>query len=463
MAGRDAVVVQPTGSGKSAIYQAAGLLMPGATLIISPLIALQKDQVESIESQPHQAKAVLINSTLKAAAMRETMAAVASGEVEFVFLAPEQLHRKEVVACLRAAVPSLFVIDEAHCISEWGHDFRPDYLRLGFAIEELGRPTVLAMTATASATVRQDIVARLHLKDPAIFVRGFDRPNIALRVDPFETEADKLIALMSRVRFAEKPGIVYVATRKNAESVMGALAESGINALFYHGGLRPADRDAIQNRFMADEAEVLVATNAFGMGIDKPDIRFVYHFDVCDSLDSYSQEIGRAGRDGEPAEAVLFYRPQNVALRRFQAGGVKIPVNQLTEVAAVLQQEEGVADISAIAGQTELSARQVVAVLGRMEEAGTVESDGTGGIRLAEGLGPDDAVAAAAAGEAARAVARKERIEAMERYAELTTCRRAFLLQYFGEDFTPPCGNCDKDVAIAVGQLDPAVGTRREV
>ncbi|BDC50848.1 hypothetical protein F183_A31640 [Bryobacterales bacterium F-183] len=375
IAGRDTLAVQPTGSGKSAIYQAAGLLMPGITVVVSPLIALQKDQMEAINEQPHDARAVTINSTLRAAEMRKTLAAIESGEVEFVLLAPEQLRNQELVEALRRAAPSLLVVDEAHCISEWGHDFRRDYTLLGSVCEALGRPVVLALTATASPVVRRDICEQLGLRDPAVFVRGFDRPNISLRVDTFHSADDKLTSLMSRVRFAEKPGIVYVATRKNAEKVMSALRESGVESLFYHGGLKAAERAEIQNRFMKGEDEqVLVATNAFGMGIDKADIRFVYHFDICDSLDSYYQEVGRAGRDGEPADAVLFYRAEDLGLRRFQGGESK-----------------------------------------------------------------------------------KDRVDLMQRYAELTTCRRAFLLEYFGEPFAGPCGCCDNDATVG------ADGVRRVV
>lgn len=387
--GRDTLAVQPTGSGKSAIYQAAGLLMPGLTVVVSPLIALQKDQVDAINEQPHDAPAVLINSTLRAEELRSTLARVESGEVEFVLLAPEQLRNENLVATLRRAETSLLVVDEAHCISEWGHDFRPDYLALGDVREALGNPVVLALTATATPAVREDIATQLRLRDPAVFVRGFDRPNISLRVDRFFSAGDKLEALISRVRFAEKPGIVYVATRKNAEAVMSTLRESGVASLFYHGGLKPAARDEIQDRFMSGEQEqVLVATNAFGMGIDKADIRFVYHFDICDSLDSYYQEVGRAGRDGEPAEAVLFYRQEDLALRKFQAGS-----------------------------------------------------------------GPES---------------KKERVDTMRRYAELNTCRRAFLLDYFGEPSDGVlCGNCDNETGAAVAASASAVsggdGVRRAV
>ena len=222
-----------------------------------------------------------------------------------------------------------------------GPRFRPDYVSLGNVIEELGHPTVLALTATAAPEVRDEIVERLRMHDPEIFVRGFDRPNISLRVDTFQTEDDKLSGLIRRVRFAEKPGIVYVATRKNAETIMGLLQEEGIAALFYHAGLRSQERHDIQDRFMNGDAEVIIATNAFGMGVDKADVRFVYHFDITDSLDSYYQEVGRAGRDGEPAEAVLFYRSQDLGLRKFQAGSGKLETRHIQQVAEILRSGAG--------------------------------------------------------------------------------------------------------------------------
>jgi ATP-dependent DNA helicase RecQ len=293
--GNDSLVVQPTGSGKSAIYQITALMLNGATLVISPLIALQKDQVDSINAQ-NAADAVVINSTLRVPETREAMEKIEEGSGKYIFLAPEQLRKQETMETLESAGVSLFVVDEAHCISEWGHDFRPDYLQLGPTIERLGHPIVLAMTATASPEVRQEIIQRLGMRDTNIFVHGFDRPNIYLRVDQFPNEQEKMQALVHRVRWADKPGIVYVATRKNAEEIMRLLDEEGVRALFYHGGLKASEREDIQERFMSDQAEVIVATNAFGMGVDKADVRFVYHYDISDSLDSYYQEIGRAGR-----------------------------------------------------------------------------------------------------------------------------------------------------------------------
>ena len=463
LGGRDTLVIQPTGSGKSAIYQAAGLLIDGATIVVSPLIALQKDQADAISNQPHSAEAAVVNSMQPARQARETLARMAEGELEFLFLAPEQLRKEETLHRLRAAEPSLFVVDEAHCVSEWGHDFRPDYLALGGVIEALGHPVVLALTATAAPEVRQEIVERLGMRDPKIFVRGFDRPNINLRVDAFQTEDEKLAALTRRVRFAEKPGIIYVATRKNAEAIMGALLEEGIDSVFYHAGLKAQDRHEIQERFMKGESEVIVATNAFGMGIDKADVRFVYHYDITGSLDSYYQEIGRAGRDGNPAEAVLFFRRHNVALRKFQAGSGKLDTHKIEKIAEVIEREIGPVDAGAIAEEADLSLRKVKSAIHRLEEAGALATSEDGDVHLAEGLGPAEAAQAAAEAHDQLKGARHQRLDRMQEYAEISTCRREFLLRYFGDEYTGPCSNCDNDREPGVASIDPGVGTRREV
>jgi ATP-dependent DNA helicase RecQ len=464
LAKKDTLVIQPTGSGKSAIYQVAGLLIKGATIVVSPLIALQKDQVDSITEQPHNSRAAFVNSSMGAKAIDETLEALKARQLEFLFLAPEQLSRAEIQLALKEANPSLFVVDEAHCISEWGHDFRPDYLALKAAVEAIGRPTILALTATAGPEVRREIIERLGMRDAKVFVHAFDRPNISLRVDHFQTEDEKLEALARRVQFAEKPGIVYAATRGNAESVMGVLNEIGVNALFYHAGLKAGDRKEIQDRFMNGDVEVIVATNAFGMGIDKADIRFVYHFDISDCLDSYYQEIGRAGRDGEPAEAVLFYRPENLNLRKFQAGGGKLQTKEIEKVASLIEQEVGPIVPDDIAEETDLSKRKVISIVNRLEEVGALEAKPDGDVALTSDMDLAEASAVASEAQDLRRQQRRSRIETIQEYAELTTCRREFLLRYFDDPYQGPCGNCDNDdQSVGEAMAESALGTRREV
>ncbi|HEX8833522.1 MAG TPA: RecQ family ATP-dependent DNA helicase, partial [Abditibacteriaceae bacterium] len=268
LAGHDVLSVMPTGWGKSAIYQIAGAQLPGPTIIVCPLLALQRDQVDSIE-QTEIGTVALLNSQLSTTEYRDVLRDFASGETDFLFLAPEQLQNAEVLQNLGVAKPSLFVVDEAHCIASWGHDFRPDYLRLGNAVEQLSRPRVLALTATASPPVQREIVEQLQLHKPKILVQGFNRPNIFLEVRRFESEEAKREALMDDVVGAPKPGIVYTATRKASEELAMELSARGVRAAPYHAGMKRPEREATQSRFMHDEIEVVVATTAFGMGIDK--------------------------------------------------------------------------------------------------------------------------------------------------------------------------------------------------
>ena len=459
----DTLVVMPTGAGKSAIYQIAGLMLPGSVLVVSPLIALQKDQVDSINASDGKAEACVVNSSLKSIELRETLDRVGNGAYKFIFLAPEQLRKEEAIDALKQARVSMIVIDEAHCISEWGHDFRPDYLQLGRVVDVLAHPITIAMTATASERVRQEIIERLGMKKPRVFVGGFDRPNIYLRVDHFNEENKKLEAVIHRVRWAEKPGIVYVATRKAAEEIMRHLVEQGIDALFYHGGLKSSERDEIQDRFMSGNAEVIVATDAFGMGIDKADIRFVYHHDVPDSLDSYYQEIGRAGRDGEKADAILFFRKEDIGAQAFHTGAGKLDPEQVNQVTAAIAEEQPVAP-EEIAEKVDLSLRKLTAIIQKLADIDSVEVLPAGEVRLSKNTDLEDAAAAVAEQQETLKEANKERLEQMRAYADTSGCRREYLLRYFGDNFAGPCGNCDNcEAEHPAIDVNPSLGVRLEV
>jgi len=444
LAGRDVLVVMSTGSGKSAIYQIAALLLPGATVVVSPLLALQRDQVDHLRAQA-AGGAAAISSAVRRSERAEALAELAEDALEFVFLAPEQLAKADVLDELAVARPSLFVVDEAHSISEWGHDFRPDYLRLGAAVEALGRPTVLALTATAAPPVRDEIVERLGLRDPFVLTRGFDRPEIRLCVERHFDEERKLRALREHVAAEAPPGIVYVATRRGAEELAAELCEDGLRAAAYHAGMRKLDRESAQNRFMDDELDVIVATTAFGMGVDKPNVRWVVHAEISESLDSYYQEIGRAGRDGEPATATLFYRPEDVGLRRFFSGGQV----DVAEIATVLDAVgEGPLAASALQETTGLAETRLAVALSRLEEAGAIQQQADGEVAPAAGAPPHRAaIEAAAAAEERRHEFDRSRVDMVRAYAETGGCRRAFVLSYFGEPFEPPCGNCDNCLA----------------
>jgi ATP-dependent DNA helicase RecQ len=452
--GRDVVVVMPTGAGKSAIYQAAGLARPGPTVVVSPLIALQRDQLESIADAALPAAAAL-NSGLRAAERRDALERLEDDRLEFLFLAPEQLANEDTLARVGDAAPSLLVVDEAHCVSEWGHDFRPDYLRLGAFAEELGRPPVLALTATASPPVREELVSRLGLVDPLVLVHGFDRPNIRLGAELHTKDDERRETLHDAVLAASKPGIVYAATRARAEETAAALVERGVQARPYHAGLSRADRDEVHAAFTADELEVIVATTAFGMGVDKPNVRFVFHLDGSDSLDAYYQEVGRGGRDGEPAEARLFFRPEDLNLRRFFGGTGNVDEDEVAEVVAVLEEREGPVAPAELAEESGLSQSKLATAVARLEERGAVEVLPTGEIASTGELHADSAEEAAAAQEARREFERS-RLEMLRAYAELRDCRRGFLLNYFGEPFDPPCGNCDNCEEGLVVERDAA-------
>lgn len=443
LAGHDTLVVMPTGSGKSAIYQIAAALIPGPTVVISPLIALQQDQVEAIAAQDVGGAAVL-NSTLPEAKRQETLEDLEDGELEFLFLAPEQFNQTETLERLQQVKPSLFVVDEAHCISEWGHDFRPDYLRLHTIIESLGHPPVLALTATASPPVREEIAERLGMRDLKVVVRGFDRPNIWLGVQRFEGDREKQEALLQQVKQAKKPGIIYVATRKQTESLAQLLNENEIPAVAYHGGMKTADREQAQTAFMDDDVEVVVATTAFGMGIDKPNVRFVFHYNISDSIDSYYQEIGRAGRDGEPAQAFLFYDPDDLKLRRFFASGGQVEAEDLERVAVALDRQQDPVELKTLQAEVDLSKSKLNTALNQLEEVGVVERSPSGEVTISDDP-PDLCEATAEVLLAQERIQQFERsrLEMMRGYAEVRDCRREYLLNYFGEPLDQPCGFCD--------------------
>ena len=453
LAGRDTVVVMPTGAGKSAIYQVPALLIDGPTVVVSPLIALQRDQVAGLLARGDKAGgAVQANSSLSEAQREKAFDALRAGEVEFLFLAPEQLTRDDVLDEVAAARPSLFVVDEAHCISSWGHDFRPDYLRLHTAVERLGRPPVLALTATASPPVRAEIVERLRLRDPVELVAGFDRPNLRIEVQSFREDDQKREAVVLRAMGEAKPGIVYTATRRSAEQYAEALGDYGIDAAAYHAGMRASDREDVQSRFMAGDVDVVVATTAFGMGIDKADVRFVLHADVPDSLDSWYQEAGRAGRDGAPAVAALYYRPEDLGLRRFFASG-RPDATALRKVVTLVKHADGAVQPTALAEEMDVAATRLAGLVNLLEQVGAVEVHDDGTIACPDReVSPKDAADQAVEVADQHKKVEQSRVEMLRGFAETTGCRRQYVLAYFGESLEEPCGNCDTCAAGTAGE-----------
>jgi len=440
--------VMPTGAGKSAVYQLAGLLIDGPTVVVSPLIALQRDQLASLAKRSDRPglAAVAVNSAQGAGETSQAWESLSTGDAEFVFLAPEQLANDQVVDRLAQAGVSLLVVDEAHCVSAWGHDFRPDYLRIGDVIERLGSPTIVALTATAAPPVRAEIMERLRMRRPTQIIQGFDRPNLRPEVHRYTDKQRKQNAVLEKVQTLSGSGLVYTATRKDTEFYADALIAKGRKAAAYHAGIKAADRERVHTGFLSGEIEVVVATSAFGMGIDKPDVRFVVHADVSDSLDSYYQEIGRAGRDGRPAPAILFYRSEDLGLRNFFASGGSDPEVLASVAGAVrrITKRDGAVEPSALKEELELSHTRLTNAVNLLEQAGAVDVDGLGRLHYTDaGLKVDAAVEQATEVAEAHTRIDRSRVEMMRGYAETVGCRRQFLLGYFGEDLPKPCGNCD--------------------
>ncbi|MBP7148203.1 MAG: RecQ family ATP-dependent DNA helicase [Acidobacteria bacterium] len=435
-AGRDVIAVMPTGAGKSLCYQAPALLLDGVTLVVSPLIALMKDQVDALAARGIAAAA--LHSGQSAAERLAAERAIGRG-VKLLYVAPERLALAGFLDRLTALGVARMVVDEAHCISSWGHDFRPDYLRLGPLREALGVPAG-AFTATATPDVRVDIARQLRLADPLEVVTGFERPNLSLAVAPVRSFAEKRRELARVLRRAGTPGIVYAATRKSVELWAAELEALGLSAGGYHAGLSDAERVRVQEQFLAGRLDAIAATNAFGMGIDKADIRFVVHADIPGSIEAYYQEAGRAGRDGRPSRCELLFSPADIRTQEFFLRGSNPDADTLRRAWSVLRQ------VGAGQEADELASRGARTAAQRMELATALrllrQAADARGIAPGEGPLPLDV-------ELREHKARRdrERLDAMIRYAFHGGCRTRYVYDYFAGaargGVAPRCGACD--------------------
>ncbi|HZF30142.1 MAG TPA: ATP-dependent DNA helicase RecQ, partial [Gammaproteobacteria bacterium] len=335
LAGRDALVLMPTGGGKSLCYQIPALLRDGVGIVVSPLIALMEDQVGALREAG--VAAAFLNSSLARAEQHRVIDDLMRGRLKLLYVAPERLVQEETRALLEQVPISIVAIDEAHCVSQWGHDFRPAYLSLRKALEDVGRPPVLATTATAPPHVRDDILFQLGIEGATTVTTTFDRPNLHYEVIVFGDEGEKMKTLVTLLKKLPRPGIVYCATVKKVEELYEQLTRWGIPVAKYHGRMNKGERDSSQQKFMDSADLVMVATNAFGLGVDKANIRNVLHYHVPGSLESYAQESGRGGRDGKPARCVLLFSPDDVAIQEYFLSGSYPTRRQVRQVYEALE------------------------------------------------------------------------------------------------------------------------------
>ena len=470
LADRDALVVMPTGSGKSLCYQLPALMRDDLTLVVSPLVSLMQDQARAAGAVA-PGRVELVNAQRGAALNAEAIARVLRGEVRILYVAPERFALPGFVAALARARVGLFVVDEAHCVSQWGHDFRPDYFALADAARAVGARATIALTATATPQVAQDIVRRLALRDPVRVTTGFDRPNLSFSVIACRTPADKRRRVVAALAEPDAlPAIVYAGTRAASEELASELrVRLGVPALAYHAGLDRVLRARTQERFMAGEVPVIVATNAFGMGIDKADVRTVAHASVPGSLEAYYQEAGRAGRDGRPARCLLFAEQRDKALHVFFIQSSRLEDGVFERVAERLRwagldgrYELGLAELAALTGARD-GADAARAVVGHLARAGMVRPEPAPPDRVAGQLtGAWDGRAVALCRGSARDAerARWAQYRAVWEYVERRACRRRALLAHFGDRSAPaPAGEC---CDVCSGVSEPAADTQAE-
>jgi len=448
MRGESTLAILATGAGKSLCYQLPALLLEGTTIVVSPLIALMKDQIDMLAERGISDIAAF-NSSLTDEQESRARERVRAGSVKILFVTPEKLEDDQFLNILRTLHIPLFVVDEAHCISAWGHDFRPAYLGLGAVIKALKLPTILALTATATPSVREDILMQLGIPTVKPIVRGFDRPNLRYEVFRADNERDKLKKLKQLfAQGLEGPGIIYAATIKNAYEVQQALRDAVETPVaLYHSKLQKHDRIAVHELFMNETVRIVVATNAFGLGIDKPNIRFVVHYDLPGSIEAYTQEAGRAGRDGDMSRCILLYRMSDTRVQTYFLTGKYPGVEDVQKVYGTLEyfssQSDGVS-LTDLRKISQLPLTKLKVVLALLKKSGFIVLPSRSRYSLSEEARQNPDLVLNLANYATKKAYDQSKLAMMLQYAESSDCRRRFILNYFGEDYErESCGACD--------------------
>lgn len=438
--GKDAMGVLPTGGGKSLCFQLPSLFLDGSTVVVSPLIALMQDQEGKADDLGIDVSRM--DSTLTTREERDALEVIEEGNSRLIYVTPERLENVEFLDMLKTTKISLFVVDEAHCVSQWGHDFRPAYLNLRHAITQLGNPTILALTATATEEISQDIVKQLGLKNPLIVRTGIARPNLEFQVVQTVNEQMKQQQLLDLINEQSGSGIVYTATIKAAEAISQWLKEQGINSSVYHGKVKSSEREQIQNDFMDNTIKVIVATKAFGLGIDKPDVRFVVHYQFPDSLESYYQEAGRAGRDGQPAQAVLLYQLEDKRIQSYFLGGKYPSRDESWQILQAFSRADGgQCSLTSLAELTEVPSKKVKVIVAHLEAAGIIARKKKL-VKVKDFESPESLDSFLSEYET-RHASDRDRLNEMMHYGQTLQCRVQFLKRYFQEDDLENCGKCD--------------------